>query len=156
MPHKIWVRGLVRQSEPTLAILLPGTACGIPYAPEEGLLACGFQPLSRIHSLLRYVYSPAHQPWDLSSDQAICCGERRLAATASAARSDRDPCEEPGPPHPLRRQRIVTPMSTGAPAIDPFIPLGIGQRLGLFAGSGVGKSTLLGMIARGTTADVVV
>lgn len=60
------------------------------------------------------------------------------------------------PPHPLRRQRILRPLSTGVRAIDAFIPLGQGQRLGLFSGSGVGKSTLLGMIARGCAADVVV
>jgi len=60
------------------------------------------------------------------------------------------------PPHPLRRQRIKTPFVTGVRAIDAFIPFGRGQRLGLFAGSGVGKSTLMGMIARGAEADVVV
>jgi flagellum-specific ATP synthase len=60
------------------------------------------------------------------------------------------------PPHPLRRQRIREPFSTGVRAIDAFIPFGRGQRLGLFAGSGVGKSTLMGMIARGSEADVVV
>ena len=53
------------------------------------------------------------------------------------------------PPHPLRRQRIQEPLATGVRAIDTFMPLGRGQRLGLFAGSGVGKSTLLGMMARG-------
>jgi flagellum-specific ATP synthase len=47
-------------------------------------------------------------------------------------------------------------MPTGVRAIDSFIPIGRGQRLGLFAGSGVGKSTLLGMMARGAAADVVV
>jgi flagellum-specific ATP synthase len=60
------------------------------------------------------------------------------------------------PPHPLRRKRIREAMTTGVRALDTFVPLGHGQRLGLFAGSGVGKSTLLGMIARGCTADVVV
>ena len=60
------------------------------------------------------------------------------------------------PPHPLRRQRIRAPFETGVRAIDTFIPFGRGQRLGLFAGSGVGKSTLMGMIARGAEADVVV
>jgi flagellum-specific ATP synthase len=59
-------------------------------------------------------------------------------------------------PHPLRRQRIRAPFVTGVRAIDAFIPFGQGQRLGLFAGSGVGKSTLMGMIARGAEADVVV
>jgi len=69
---------------------------------------------------------------------------------------DRGPETGSTPPHPLRRQRIRAPLSTGVRAIDAFIPLGQGQRLGLFSGSGVGKSTLLGMIARGCAADVVV
>jgi flagellum-specific ATP synthase len=60
------------------------------------------------------------------------------------------------PPHPLRRQRITDAFVTGVRAIDAFIPFGRGQRLGLFAGSGVGKSTLMGMIARASEADVVV
>lgn len=60
------------------------------------------------------------------------------------------------PPHPLRRQRIRAALPTGVRALDAFTPVGRGQRLGLFAGSGVGKSTLLGMIARGCAADVVV
>ncbi len=60
------------------------------------------------------------------------------------------------PPHPLRRQRIRDPFVTGVRALDAFTPFGRGQRLGLFAGSGVGKSTLMGMIARGSEADVIV
>ncbi len=60
------------------------------------------------------------------------------------------------PPHPMRRARIREALSTGVKAIDVFTPLGRGQRMGLFAGSGVGKSTLLGMIARSSEADVVV
>jgi flagellum-specific ATP synthase len=60
------------------------------------------------------------------------------------------------PPHPLRRQRIHETFPTGVRALDVFTPFGRGQRLGLFAGSGVGKSTLLGMIARSSQADVVV
>jgi len=58
------------------------------------------------------------------------------------------------PPNPLRRQRIRTPFQTGIKAIDLFTPLGCGQRVGIFAGSGVGKSTLLGMIARGADSEV--
>ncbi len=60
------------------------------------------------------------------------------------------------PPHPLKRQRIRNVFVTGVRAIDAFVPVGRGQRLGLFAGSGVGKSTLLGMIARDAEADVVI
>jgi flagellum-specific ATP synthase len=58
------------------------------------------------------------------------------------------------PPDALGRQRIDRKIATGVRAIDALIPLGKGQRLGIFAGSGVGKSTLLGMIAKNTNADV--
>ena len=58
------------------------------------------------------------------------------------------------PPHPLNRQRIQTPLVLGIRAIDGLLTCGRGQRLGIFSGSGVGKSTLLGMIARYTRADV--
>lgn len=58
------------------------------------------------------------------------------------------------PPNPLTREKIVTPMSMGIRAIDSLLTIGRGQRVGIFAGSGVGKSTLLGMIARYTAADV--
>jgi flagellum-specific ATP synthase len=60
------------------------------------------------------------------------------------------------PPHPLRRQRVDTQISLGVRALDTMAPCGRGQRLGIFAGSGVGKSTLLSMIARGTDAPVSV
>ena len=59
-------------------------------------------------------------------------------------------------PDPLARARITTPFVTGVRAIDGLMTLGEGQRVGLFAGSGVGKSTLLGRIARKADADVVV
>ena len=58
------------------------------------------------------------------------------------------------PPHPMRRHRIQQRFQTGIKVLDMFIPCGIGQRLGIFAGSGVGKSTLLGMIAGQAEADV--
>lgn len=58
------------------------------------------------------------------------------------------------PPHPLRRERIREAFHTGIKTIDTFIPCGRGQRLGIFAGSGVGKSTLLGMMASQAEADV--
>jgi flagellum-specific ATP synthase len=57
-------------------------------------------------------------------------------------------------PNPMLRQRIAEPFSTGVRCIDTFTPLGTGQRVGIFAGSGVGKSTLLGMIARGSDSDI--
>ncbi|MFB6356243.1 MAG: FliI/YscN family ATPase [bacterium] len=58
------------------------------------------------------------------------------------------------PPSSLHRQRIESPIATGVRAIDGCLTLGRGQRIGIFSGSGVGKSTLMGMIARFTEADV--
>ncbi|MBS1714734.1 MAG: FliI/YscN family ATPase [Armatimonadetes bacterium] len=58
------------------------------------------------------------------------------------------------PPNALERQMISTPFLTGVRAIDGLNTVGVGQRVGIFAGSGVGKSTLLGMIARHGDADV--
>lgn len=60
------------------------------------------------------------------------------------------------PPAAVERPRIDTPMSTGIRVIDAFLTCGHGQRLGVFAGSGIGKSVLLGMIAQFATADVIV
>ncbi|MCW5757615.1 MAG: FliI/YscN family ATPase [Phycisphaeraceae bacterium] len=57
---------------------------------------------------------------------------------------------------PMRREPIATPLRTGVRSIDLFTPVGRGQRMGIFAGPGVGKSTLLGQITRQTDADVVV
>jgi flagellum-specific ATP synthase len=59
-----------------------------------------------------------------------------------------------GPPSPFKRKKIDKVMSTGIKAIDGLITCGEGQRIGIFAGSGVGKSTLMGMIARYSQADV--
>lgn len=58
------------------------------------------------------------------------------------------------PPNPLKRKRIHEVMPTGIKAIDGLLTCGEGQRVGIFAGSGVGKSTLLGMISRYCEADV--
>ncbi|MCL2235347.1 MAG: hypothetical protein FWB98_02770, partial [Defluviitaleaceae bacterium] len=60
------------------------------------------------------------------------------------------------PPNPLTRDRIAKSMTVGVKAIDGLLTVGRGQRVGIFAGSGVGKSTLLGMIARNTHADISV
>jgi flagellum-specific ATP synthase len=56
----------------------------------------------------------------------------------------------------LKRQRVTQPLQLGVRALDTMTPVGRGQRIGIMAGSGVGKSTLLSMIARNTSADVVV
>lgn len=60
------------------------------------------------------------------------------------------------PPHPLRRRPITEQLPLGVRAVDTLIPVGRGQRVGVFAGSGVGKSSILSMFARGTDAPVTV
>jgi len=70
-------------------------------------------------------------------------------------------CEElapiwPRPIEPMQRRRITQPMPTGIRAIDAMMTVGRGQRMGIFSGSGVGKSVLMGMLARSSAADVTV
>jgi type III secretion protein N (ATPase) len=70
-------------------------------------------------------------------------------------------CDESYPvygkaPDPLRRRRVTKPISIGVRAIDSVLTCGEGQRVGLFAAAGVGKSTLLGMIARNTEAEIII
>jgi len=60
------------------------------------------------------------------------------------------------PMNPLLRKPITQPLDVGVRAINSIVTVGLGQRMGLFAGSGVGKSVLMGMMTRGTAADVVV
>jgi len=64
------------------------------------------------------------------------------------------PIQRHAPPAPLSRRRIVEPLETGVRAIDALLPIGRGQRVGIFAGSGVGKSVLLGSLAGHAAADV--
>ena len=98
-------------------------------------------------------------PWTVRAGEALlgrivdglgrpCDGGPAIAGVSVAV--DRDP------PAALERRRIERPFVTGVRVIDGLTTLGEGQRVGLFAGSGVGKSTLLGSIARGAEADVVV
>ncbi|MBP1949124.1 flagellar protein export ATPase FliI [Virgibacillus litoralis] len=61
---------------------------------------------------------------------------------------------EQSPPNPLSRAPISEPIQVGVKSIDSLLTVGKGQRIGIFAGSGVGKSTLLGMIARNSSADI--
>jgi len=102
----------------------------------------------------------------LGSSQVVRVGPALLGRVISATGDPLDGRESPAaersaplhakPPDPLGRPRISEPLHTGVRAIDAFVTCGRGQRVGLFAGSGVGKSVLLGMIARNTEADVAV
>lgn len=72
------------------------------------------------------------------------------------ARGDRIVTSNAEPPSAIDRQRVKTPVQTGVRVIDLFTPLCAGQRIGIFAGSGIGKSTLLGMLAKARGFDTVV
>lgn len=109
--------------------------------PDCEVVACDRPPLPVAdEALLGRVLDALGRPLDGTGGLAVTKGDASFVK----------------PPHPLRRQRIKQTFVTGVKAIDTFIPIGRGQRLGLFAGSGVGKSTLLGMMAREAEADVVV
>ena len=90
------------------------------------------------HALLGRVLDGLGRPLD---GKGPIDAERRVTVTGA-------------PPHPLTRKRISEPLALGVRAMDGLLTCGSGQRIGIFAGSGVGKSTLLGMIARNTSADV--
>lgn len=90
--------------------------------------------------LLGRVLNGLGEPMDTHLRGPLVCAERYPVAGS--------------PPDPLRRERVSRPLSIGVRAIDAVLTCGEGQRVGLFAAAGVGKSTLLGMIARNTEADV--
>jgi FliI/YscN family ATPase len=99
-----------------------------------------------------------------NSAPQVRVGEQMLGRVFNARGETLDDGERPALPHrralygappaSMSRPRISEPLSTGIRAIDALLTCGKGQRVGLFAGSGVGKSTLLGQIARGSQADV--
>jgi flagellum-specific ATP synthase len=100
-------------------------------------------------------------PMRLSPDQswkgrAINALGEPIDGRGPLARGDRLMPTEAEPPPALRRARIRTPLRTGVRALDLFTPICVGQRIGIFAGSGVGKSTLLAMLARSSGFDTVV
>jgi flagellum-specific ATP synthase len=81
---------------------------------------------------------------------------RSLDGAGPLLAGDRALSTEQGPPAPLRRARVLAPVRFGVRAVDLFTPLCLGQRVGIFAGSGVGKSSLLAMLARSRGFDTVV
>lgn len=137
-----------------------GSACRIPLevvgfrGPRILLMALGDMTGISPHSLL----IPTHKPqrvrvgWDLLGrvinsmgapldGKPAPKGEAQVPLTAS-------------PPHPLERRRITEAIATGIRAIDACVTCGKGQRMGILSGSGLGKSKMIGMIARNTSADV--
>ncbi|HTI70338.1 MAG TPA: FliI/YscN family ATPase [Candidatus Limnocylindria bacterium] len=158
--------GLVIESEGPVAAV--GEICRIQSTRQEATLAevVGFRngrvllmPLGEVHGI-----QPGSSVTALGRPLQVGVGDGLLGRVLTALGEPLDdlgPLEVKhhvpvmlAPPHPLKRQRIKTPLTTSIKAIDTFIPCGRGQRLGIFAGSGVGKSTLLGMMASHADADV--
>jgi flagellum-specific ATP synthase len=107
----------------------------------DRIVAWGTRPSIRVGSdLLGRVIDATGTPLDSKGEYR---GERAVWVDGSA-------------PLPLDRVPIREPLGCGIRALDAFVTCGRGQRLGIFGGSGVGKSTLLGMMARGTSADMTV
>ncbi|MBU2884096.1 flagellar protein export ATPase FliI [Psychrosphaera sp. B3R10] len=111
--------------------VLPGGRVTVSHASNK-------LPLSL--SLLGRVIDPSGQPLD----------------DLGAIDTDSDANQSTKPINPLSRRPVKTAIDVGVKAINGVITVGQGQRMGLFAGSGVGKSVLLGMMTKGTTADVIV
>jgi type III secretion protein N (ATPase) len=109
--------------------------------------------------------APASAVWRTGESLAIRCGEDLLGRVLDGVG---EPIDGGAPlagerwavdraaPSALSRPPITEPLATGVRVIDAMLTLGKGQRVGLFAAAGVGKSTLLGQIARGTSADIIV
>lgn len=112
---------------------------GIRYG--DTIVARGTHPSIRVGmDMLGRVISATGEPLD---SKGIYRGEKTVPIDGSA-------------PLPLDRVAIREPLGCGIRALDAFVTCGRGQRLGIFGGSGVGKSTLLGMMLRGTAADITV
>jgi len=159
--------GLVIESEGPLAAV--GEICRIESARHDGSTLAEVVGFRNHHVLLMPLgeiqgIHPGSEVIALGTSLQVPVGESlkgRVIDGLGNPLDDKGPIEADAainlhmpPPHPLKRQRIHNAFRTGIKAIDAFTPCGRGQRLGIFAGSGVGKSTLLGMIASQAEADV--
>ncbi len=134
----------------------PITAEVVGFRGEQALLL----PLGELAGV-----APASSVWRTGAPLSIRCGDELLGRALDGLG---EPIDGGAPlageawrvdrhaPPALERPSITAPLATGVRAIDTMLTLGRGQRVGLFAAAGVGKTTLLGQIARGTSADVIV
>lgn len=148
-----------------------GELCSVSRGPDRPpLLAevCGFRedrvlllPIGRAEDI-----EPGARVTALDEQLRVPVGEELLGRVVDATGR---PLDSRGPicsgqmratrgeaPPPMRRRRVTEPLWVGVRAVDALLTCGKGQRVGIFAGSGVGKSVLLGMMARNTSADVSV
>lgn len=128
-----------------------GFAQDITYLmPEESLR--GVSPGARVLP----ISTKLHLPLSMKLLGRVINGIGKPLDGQGPIESDSEYVNDNKPINPLSRRAIKEPLDVGVRAINSFISVGKGQRMGLFAGSGVGKSVLMGMMTRGTTADVIV
>jgi len=118
--------------------------------PEESLR--GVSPGARVLP----VSTKSHLPLSMKLLGRVVNGIGKPLDGKGPIESDDDYVIDNKPINPLSRRAITEPLDVGVRSINSFTSVGKGQRMGLFAGSGVGKSVLMGMMTKGTTADVIV
>ena len=144
----------------SVCTLIPDRGAPIP-AEVVGFRdgSCLFMPYAEMHgispgNLIRQADEPPHIPVGKGLlGRAVDAFGNPLDDLGHIPHQDYAPLHRE-PPNPLTRPRINEPLDVGVRAINGLLTLGKGQRVGIMAGSGVGKSTLLGMIARYTKADI--
>lgn len=142
---------LVETAHGDLLAEVVGFAQEITYLmPEESLR--GVLPGARVLP----VSTKLHLPLSMNLLGRVVNGIGKPLDGKGPIKSDDEYQADNSPINPLSRRAITEPLDVGVRAINSFITVGKGQRMGLFAGSGVGKSVLMGMMTRGTTADVIV
>ncbi|GBD35370.1 putative ATP synthase YscN [bacterium HR36] len=125
---------------------------------EATAILAPFEPVHELgpNTLVRHTGGAVHVPFGMGLLGRVLDGLGRPLDGRPSPVGKPIPVRTGQAPSPLVRTRMRQPFITGQRAIDGLLTLGLGQRVGIFAGSGVGKSTLLGEIARGAEADVVV
>lgn len=142
---------LVETAQGDLLAEVVGFAQEITYLmPEESLR--GVLPGARVLP----VSTKLHLPLSMNLLGRVINGIGKPLDGKGPISTDEDYKIDTRPINPLSRRAITEPLDVGVRSINSFITVGKGQRMGLFAGSGVGKSVLMGMMTRGTTADVIV
>jgi len=137
-----------RSAEPVLAEIIgyrDGRAVVMPYQSVSGIA-----PGQRVSVLQRHLRVPA----DDALLGRVVNGIGRPQDGGPPLRNVRWRSVAGAPPRPLERRRCAEMFATGVRAVDGLVTVAAGQRMGIFAGSGVGKSVLLGMLARHAVADV--
>jgi flagellum-specific ATP synthase len=136
-----------------------GTSFAQIVSTKAGLVTCMPLTASAAHPIgapARFVLEPPMVPTGMALLGRVIDGLGRPLDGKGDVIADAWVPLQNSAPNPLERSRITEPLQLGVRALDTLLATGRGQRLGLFAGSGVGKSSLLSMVARGTDAEVSV